>query len=553
MAWALLYLHGVGDAVRNDAWYDSLHSSLERHGIEVPPRASSRIIAPDYVELLKFPPAEGGSAPTRTVKDTSPKDEALTRRAEYARRQARSVSELTGTVDSRGLRNIAGGIDLARVPLPRDLRDSRHYLRNEALRRAVLHRVLGSLGGHRDLVVVGHSLGSLVAIDLLRHLPPGVRIRRLVTFGSPAGVLGLWKSLPFQRDDFPFHQVEGWINVLNPFDVITRGAGVNRLFPAAADVRIQLGASHSAAMYLGHPVAGQVLAEVLRPPRTQISDEKALEVALSAHETDQLDALAFAHLVGEQMTPGKEKTVRVRLALQGLRERTGRAMRLAREERGEPMPAMVSVLESGDEPEFRFSHRPLEEQLFFAVLMATSNPLAPYDVDLAAEHLAAVEALWTAYGYTRPEAKRVATAVRESAGQFSRTAWHRHLMGDTILGSTRVSSMLGEERQGLVTPLTPTDQVRSQVLRLTAFTEAHRSLDLPGDRTAGWMTLQAWSSEIAAHLNDLEAVSDPGSATVKELKARLQIIAKALAWLDERGLLPEEEPLADDEVRGELV
>src|SRR5690606_19306782 len=136
----------------------------------------------------------------------------------YAREQARSMAALTGTVDSRGLRNLAGHLDMARIPLPKDLRDSRHYLRDEALRSAVLHRVLGSLGGHRDLVVVGHSLGSVVAIDLLRHLPPTVRIRRLVTIGSPAGVPGMWKSRPFQRDDFPFHQVDGWVNVLNPYD-----------------------------------------------------------------------------------------------------------------------------------------------------------------------------------------------------------------------------------------------------------------------------------------------------------------------------------------------
>lgn len=553
MAWALLHLHGVGDAVRNDAWYDALHSSLERHGIEVPPRASSRIIAPDYVELLKFPPTEGGSAPTRTVKDASPKDEALTRRAEYARRQAHSITELTGTVDSRGLRNIAGGIDLARMPLPRDLRDSRHYLRNEALRRAVLHRVLGSLGGQRDLVIVAHSLGSLVAIDLLRHLPPGVRVRRLITLGSPAGVPGLWKSLPFQKDDFPFHQVGGWINVLNPFDVVTRGMGVNQLFPAAADVRIQLGASHSAALYLGHPVVGQVLAEVLRPPRTRVSHEKAIEVALSAHETDQMDALGFAHLVGAQMAPGKERTVRVQLALRTLRERTGRAMRLGREERGEPVPAVVDVLEAGDEPEFRFSHRPLEEQLFFAVLMGTSNPLAPYEIDLAAEHLAAVEALWRAYGYTGPEARRVASAVKGAAIAFSRTAWHRHLMGDALVGTARVESMLGEQRLGLVTPTTPTEVLRSQVLRVMAFTEAHRSLDLPGDRTAGWVTLNAWSSELSAHLNDVAALSDPSSASVKDLKARIQVVTKAIGWLTERGLLPDETPLAEDEVRGELA
>src|SRR5690606_28356342 len=137
-------------------------------------------------------------------------------------------------------------------------------------------------------------------------LPPSVRIRRLVTIGSPAGVPGMWKSRPFQRDDFPFHQVDGWVNVLNPYDVITRGMGVNHLFGAAADVRISLGASHSAAQYLAHPVLGQVLADPLRPPVTRVSSRREIEVALTAHEQDVLDALAFSHMVRTQV-PVKEK------------------------------------------------------------------------------------------------------------------------------------------------------------------------------------------------------------------------------------------------------
>ncbi len=559
MAWALLYLHGVGDAVRNDAWYSALRDSLERHGIETPPLTSSRIIAPDYVELLKFPPAEGGSAPTRTVKDSTEKDEALARRAAYARDQARSVAALTGTVDSRGLRNLAGGIDLARVPLPRDLRDSRHYLRNEALRRAVLHRVLGSLDGHRDLVVVGHSLGSLVAIDLLRHLPPNVRIRRLLTLGSPAGVPGMWKSRPFQREDFPFHQVESWVNVLNPFDVVTRGMGISHLFSAAADVRIPLGASHSSSQYLSHAVVGQLLADTLRPPTSRVSDQKGVEVALSAHEHDVLDALGFAHLVREQVSAKeKEKAARVDLALAAVRERTGRGLRAARERRGEPVPAVVDALEAGQVPEVRFSHRTLEEQLFFAVLMATTNPLAPYEVDLAGEHLAAVEQLWQHYGYTRPEARRVSTAVREAAQLFGRGGWHRHLMGTPLLrpptNRTHAAALLGTSGEQLVTPETPTDVLRSHVLRVTAFSEAHRSLDLPGDRSVGWLTLSAWSSELATRLADLELISDSGAPGLKDLRTRARTVTKALDWLAERGLLPaEDQPSPGADAVGEIT
>lgn len=58
------------------------------------------------------------------------------------------------------------------------------------------------------VVLIGHSLGSVIAIDLLDHLPENVHVRRSITIGSPAaGTVAprsserLLRSSPRSSDD----------------------------------------------------------------------------------------------------------------------------------------------------------------------------------------------------------------------------------------------------------------------------------------------------------------------------------------------------------------
>ena len=56
MALSLLYLHGTGQRVRSDEWYDALTEAFVSFGLDPLPLDSPRLVVPDYVDLLKNPP-----------------------------------------------------------------------------------------------------------------------------------------------------------------------------------------------------------------------------------------------------------------------------------------------------------------------------------------------------------------------------------------------------------------------------------------------------------------------------------------------------------------
>jgi pimeloyl-ACP methyl ester carboxylesterase len=65
-------------------------------------------------------------------------------------------------------------------------------LEDDRMRAAVQKVVADAIGravadGHHDLVVIGHSLGSIVAYDLCSDFTASIRVRLLVTAGSPLG------------------------------------------------------------------------------------------------------------------------------------------------------------------------------------------------------------------------------------------------------------------------------------------------------------------------------------------------------------------------------
>ena len=72
------------------------------------------------------------------------------------------------------------------------LRDVAYYLEDDRMRTAVQKEVSAAVDravadGHHDIVVVAHSLGSVVAYDLCADFTASIRVRLLVTAGSPLG------------------------------------------------------------------------------------------------------------------------------------------------------------------------------------------------------------------------------------------------------------------------------------------------------------------------------------------------------------------------------
>jgi len=223
---SVVYLHGVG-GVRPE-WWRPVSRALG--GLTVD------LAAPAYDDLLTTP---GRIHARRTPRDvTSASDGA---RRGYLDRQ-RQLGELVDAVGEStrlawppSLPHPAGLAD--RLPLASVLRapvfgldQVGRYLDDDARRSAVLHRVTAALlRAPRPRVVIAHSLGSLVAWDLLAD--PRIEMDLLVTLGSPLA----HPALGAAPTPFPYDRVGAWLNVVHLLDPVPAGRGLRDTFPAASD------------------------------------------------------------------------------------------------------------------------------------------------------------------------------------------------------------------------------------------------------------------------------------------------------------------------------
>ncbi|WP_327250943.1 hypothetical protein [Streptomyces sp. NBC_01244] len=119
-------------------------------------------------------------------------------------------------------------------------------------------------------VVIGHSLGSVIAYDLFRHQDVGAAhgahgpaVHTLVTCGSPLGIPSVRRLMGIadgERLGLP--APIRWINVYDPDDFITGGAGLAAAARNLTDAEVENGSGdpHSAVRYLRkEPVAHAVV------------------------------------------------------------------------------------------------------------------------------------------------------------------------------------------------------------------------------------------------------------------------------------------------------
>ena len=132
-----------------------------------------------------------------------------------------------------------------------DLQQVRQYMTDQEVRRAVQNRVAAQVG-ENTRVVVGHSLGSVVAYEALcAH--PGWPVRALVTLGSPLGI----RNLIFNRlVPAPAAQDGGgmagawpgaassWVNVADASDVVALVKDLRPLFGSGVACYLVHNGSH---------------------------------------------------------------------------------------------------------------------------------------------------------------------------------------------------------------------------------------------------------------------------------------------------------------------
>jgi endonuclease G, mitochondrial len=117
------------------------------------------------------------------------------------------------------LANRSGLDDLV---IARAFRDVAAYLDATETRDRVLEQVLRTVPARGPIVLVCHSLGTVVGMDLLTRLPAEVEVRALVTAGSPLGMDTVHQRLLVGGPHLP-DRVGSWLNAWCSADAVAIG------------------------------------------------------------------------------------------------------------------------------------------------------------------------------------------------------------------------------------------------------------------------------------------------------------------------------------------
>jgi hypothetical protein len=202
----IVLVHGIGQQYSGEEsvlaeWLPALRDGLKRAAAEA--QADRGEVAAAFYGDLFRPPGRplGAGDPLYTAADVAPgleEDLLLAWWAEAAvtdpgvvAPDARTLARTPASVQA-GLRALSGSrffAGLAARVMIADLKQVARYFSEPGLRASARSRV-SALIGPETAVVVGHSLGSVVAYEALCSLPRH-GVRALVTVGSPLGIRAL--------------------------------------------------------------------------------------------------------------------------------------------------------------------------------------------------------------------------------------------------------------------------------------------------------------------------------------------------------------------------
>jgi len=185
-----------------------------------------------------------------------PDEEVLARTPSAARRALAALSR------SRFLAGIAERSFIG------DLKQVRTYFCDDQMRADIQKKVTETITDDTR-VVVGHSLGSVVAYEVL-FTQPHQEVRALVTLGSPLGLPNLIfdRLRPKPMIDARSSQVRGawppvrmWANVADAGDIVATVEDLRPLFgQQIRQLRVHNGArAHDMSSYLTDPKTGQLI------------------------------------------------------------------------------------------------------------------------------------------------------------------------------------------------------------------------------------------------------------------------------------------------------
>lgn len=583
----LVFLHGVGPNDHDDKWRDSLETALSALGY--PSLDEVDVVAPKYANALK---GSDDKLPVPPVTISQPtRDEGKRNRRDFERRTG-AVEVRLGRHDA-GVGNLANdvGVDAA-LALP-FFAQARNYLESPHVRASVLERVLKAVPSEGRIVLVGHSLGSVIGADLLRRVSPDVRLAGFVTIGSPlaSGRFDVDALRDTLKD--PPSNLEWWVNFWNGHDPVAAQRGLSSVFPWMIDLRIHSTLNlhvHSAIEYLSDDVVAEAIGFALFGSRsTELAFvERGLATPLDDTESLTLLALRYAHLVlrtldGDQKEryEGALRVVQA-TALEGLR---ARSVSLGKQLPTDIAELVFDVMDShAAVPEPRpGNYLSKDEAVVPLTVLAAENVIRPFEISVprgksqeAMSDLTAEMSLGTQFGEDVFESAKKAhgiisderitnwikigalgagaaalvfatggLALAAAPGLAGAAAITSALaafgpggmIGGLITAGSLVGAGGGGVAFGLASPSTSADTFEIVVERQLAAVLLREKQGLDQD-PAIWRNLVETEIEVRRQHERLDEFSDGSAPSVKEIKRKITAVQRALDYLRKNGLEP---------------
>ncbi|MEU7743986.1 endonuclease/exonuclease/phosphatase family protein [Nonomuraea sp. NPDC049158] len=180
---------GLATIAPADVWFpfyaQQLVQAMRTRGEALP--RSPREMVDDPVDA-----AAPGSGATRQLYE-----QMIIEAADLAGMPAERLVRREGLGDAvhQGLSWLANTTNLDRLLIAATFADVAAYLDDQRIRESVLDCVLQTMPQTGQLVLLSHSLGTVVAVDLLTRLDPRVEVELLLTAGSPLGMDSVYQRL----------------------------------------------------------------------------------------------------------------------------------------------------------------------------------------------------------------------------------------------------------------------------------------------------------------------------------------------------------------------
>ena len=593
----LVFLHGVRNkgpwSEASKRWRSGLSAGLEAAGYAG--LESIDVVEPSYADLLLKlngdPRRNDEPIPPITPSKLS-SSERKQERTDFDRRMAAMERRLADAADD-GPKPIADMAERAATTAFRlkSFREASNYMRDDAVRRGVLNRVIDQLPASGSIVIVGHSLGSVIAADLLPRIPRHLEVAGMVTIGSPLaqGNFDLGKLETDLKE--PPSNLAWWVNFWSHWDPVTALRGAATVVPWLLDVRvstpIQPMAAHSAHEYLEEELVGKAIGYALFGSQsTHLAViETGLDVQLDHDEQLVLANLRMAHLIWRQLKGNTKHQYGGALAdtqFQAVADLIAK-----RKLEGRSVPSAISYLQTsdvGDPDTLRVPVLSLfptrEEAAKDLVALAVQNPLLPYEVEVKESvRINAMRQLATEMQLTAKQGEDVFDALNEAskalAGKSKLVKWGLMgvgavavaasgglllpaapglagaaaltsalasfgpggMIGGLVTAGALVSAGSGTIAVGAMTSGSTPDEVEGILQVQLARQILRAKWRMPIDRLV-WQMWTDLERDLIRKQTRLERFSDKNSRGLKDIEHKLATVRRAIRYSIEKGLSP---------------